>query len=46
MDRSDFVKSMLALTGTAFVYGCKSTVEDLTNLYQIKKHASADVSNP
>lgn len=47
MDRSDFVKSMLALTGTAFVYGCKSTVEDLTNLYSspISKDAQDWFSN-
>ncbi|SDM10231.1 hypothetical protein SAMN04488090_2629 [Siphonobacter aquaeclarae] len=47
MDRSDFVKSMLALTGTAFDYGCKSTVEDLTNLYSspISKDAQDWFSN-
>ncbi|SDM43841.1 hypothetical protein [Siphonobacter aquaeclarae] len=33
MDRSGFVKSILALTGTAFVYGCKDVVDELTDTY-------------
>lgn len=29
MNRSSFIKSIVSLTGTAFVYGCRSTVEDI-----------------
>jgi hypothetical protein len=41
MERSDFVKSMLALTGTAFVYGCKGVVEELSENYSSPTAAGA-----
>ncbi|AEI47389.1 hypothetical protein [Runella slithyformis] len=32
MKRTDFVKSILSLTGTAFVYGCKDVDEEILPL--------------
>ena len=30
MDRSAFIKSLLTLTGSAFLYGCRETLDELT----------------
>lgn len=29
MKRAHFIQSMLTLTGTAFIYGCKEVIDDI-----------------
>lgn len=47
MDRSEFLKGVLALTGTAFVYGCKDVADELSGSYSspVSKDAQDWFSN-
>ncbi len=44
MKRADFVKSILSLTGTAFVYGCKSE-DDITPILDIEESNSLSLED-